>query len=212
MNLSKICFFVILSFLFFNCSVTKVSLLEKDLRIVKRDANLYLENGRNAIELDAKESDGLGIIQTESFKSGTIEIDIKGENNPGKSFVGFAFNIVDDETYEAVYFRPFNFVATEQIRKEHMVQYIYHPEYPWHKLRSERTGEFEAEISAPPDPDDWFTAIIKVTPDRVMAFLKDRSDPILNVPRLTATTSDKIGVWVGFGSSGRFDNLKVKQD
>ena len=209
MNLLKIFFLVLLSPLVITCSTSKVSLQKKDLRIVNRTASSYLEDDRNAIELDAKEGDGLGIIQTKKFTAGSIELDIKGENNPGKSFVGFAFNIIDDETFEAVYFRPFNFVASEQIRKEHMVQYIFHPEYTWRKLRSERTGEFEAEISNPPDPDDWFTARIEVTSDRVKAYLKGRPEPILDVPRLTTTKSDKIGVWVGFGSSGRFDNVRV---
>ena len=120
-----------------------------------------------------------------------------------------AFNIQNDSTYEAIYFRPFNFVAEEQIRKEHMVQYIFHPEFGWNRLRTERTGEFEAEILNPPNPDEWFAATITITPDRVQVMLPDSPGLVLDVPRLTGQGSNKIGYWVGHNSSGRFDNLKV---
>ena len=96
---------------------------------------------------------GLSILKDVSFDDGTVQIELLGENNPGRSFVGFAFNIQNDSTYEVVYFRPFNFVAEEQLRKKHMVQYIFHPEFTWKKLRETRTGEFENEIVNPPDPD-----------------------------------------------------------
>ncbi len=188
------------------------SLKLSDLDVSNRNASAYNKDGRAAIELDAKDGDGLAVLKTEEFETGTIEIDLLGENNPGKSFIGFAFNIQDDETYEGVYFRPFNFVAEEQIRKEHMVQYIFHPEYTWRKLRTEREGEFEAEIKNPPNPDGWFTAKIKITTDRVQVFMQNKSEPILDVPRLTTIKSHKIGFWVGHGSLGRFDNLKLNRN
>jgi len=71
----------------------------------------------DAVEMNAKNSDGIGIIEDVEFDKGTIEVELLGENNPGKSFIGIAFNIQNDKTYEVIYFRPFNFVAKEQIRK-----------------------------------------------------------------------------------------------
>ena len=139
-------------------------------------------------------------------------MELLGENNPGRSFIGLAFNIQDEETFEAVYFRPFNFVATEQARKDHMVQYVNHPEYTWYKLREERTMEFENEIPAPPDPDDWFKAIIKVSGTSVEVLVEGKTDPVLKVERLTSLKSDKIGLWVGNGSSGRFRNLHIHEE
>ncbi len=165
----------------------------------------------HAVEMDAKEGDGMGILKEIEFETGTIEIELLGENNPGRSFIGIAFNIVDKETFEAIYFRPFNFVATEQARKDHMVQYIYHPEYTWYKLREDRTGEFENEIPVPPDPDKWFHAKMVVSEKAVKVFVNEIAEPVLVVERLTKGTSGTIGLWAGNGSSGRFRNLVLTQ-
>jgi len=165
----------------------------------------------DAVEMDAKEGDGLGILKEIEFETGTIKIQLLGENNPGKSFIGIAFNIKDNETFEAIYFRPFNFVATEQARKDHMVQYIYHPEYTWYKLREDRTGEFENEIPVPPDPDKWFDAKIVVSEKELMVFVDKIAEPVLGVDRLAKSKSKKIGLWTGNGSSGRFRNLILSQ-
>lgn len=180
----------------------------KKIKAVNREITLYGEN-QGAVEMNAENSSGIGIIEDVKFENGSIEIELLGENNPGKSFIGIAFNIQDDQTYEAIYFRPFNFVAEEQIRKEHMVQYIFHPEFTWKKLREERTGEFENEISNPPNPDDWFKAIIHIKEKKVEVYVNDLSEPVLIVDRLTTTKSESIGIWTGYGSSGRFKNLKV---
>lgn len=179
------------------------------IRAVNRSLSLFPESP-GAVQLDAAQGDGLAILEDVIFDGGTIEVQLLGENSPGRSFVGVAFNIQDDETYEAIYFRPFNFVATEQIRRDHMVQYIYHPEYTWFKLREERTGEFENEIPSPPDPDDWFKATIVVLDKHVEVYVDDRSEPVLKVERLSSVSRGKIGLWVGNGSSGRFRNLVLE--
>ena len=182
----------------------------QDQRLEAKNRTLSaFANTPGAIELDAAEGDGLAILEDLIFDGGTIEVELLGENNPGRSFIGIAFNIQDEETFEAVYFRPFNFVATEQIRKDHMVQYIHHPEYTWFKLREERTGEFENEIPDPPDPDDWFKATVEVYDKDVFVYVEDRTEPVLKVERLAPTTRGKIGLWVGNGSSGRFRNLVI---
>jgi hypothetical protein len=162
--------------------------------------------------MNAKKSDGIGIIEDLEFDKGTIEVELLGENNPGKSFIGIAFNIQDDTTYEAIYFRPFNFVAKEQIRKDHMVQYIFHPEFTWRKLRDERTGEFEDELATPPNPEDWFKVIININEKKIEVYINELSEPVLIVDRLTSTKSKKIGICTGFGSSGRFKNLIVRDE
>lgn len=180
-----------------------------EIEAINKDIHPYKDHPE-AIEMHAANSSGIGIIKDLEFKNGIIEIDLLGENNPGKSFIGIAFNIQNEETYEAIYFRPFNFVATEQIRKDHMVQYIYHPEYTWRKLREEKTGEFEDEILNPPDPDDWFKAVIHIKKTKVVVYVNDIPEPVLSVNRLASPVSKKIGVWTGYGSSGRFKSLVIK--
>ncbi|MCP4974617.1 MAG: hypothetical protein GY931_00520 [Maribacter sp.] len=183
----------------------------KKIKVVNRVLSLYGDQ-LDAVEMNARKSDGIGILEDVEFDKGTIEVELLGENNPGKSFIGIAFNIQNDETYEAIYFRPFNFVAKEQIRKDHMVQYIFHPEFTWRKLRGERTGEFENEIATPPNPDDWFKIIININEEKVAVYVNDLSEPVLIVDRLTSSKSNKIGIWTGFGSSGRFKNLILSKD
>jgi len=184
------------------------ALEEQQIKAVNRTLSIY-EKYPEALEMNSAEGDGLAVLKEIAFESGTIEVEILGENNPGKSFIGLAFNIQDKETFEAIYFRPFNFVATEQIRKDHMVQYIHHPVYTWYKLREERTMEFENEIPSPPNPDGWFKATIKISEKHVAVFLDKTADPVLKVERLSSSKSDKIGLWVGHGSSGRFRNMVI---
>ena len=196
-------------------SQQKISLSDKfqnkKIRAVNRLISLYGEQ-QDALEMNSNNSDGIGVIEDVEFDEGIIEVELLGENNPGKSFIGIAFNIQNDTTYEVIYFRPFNFIADEQIRKDHMVQYIYHPEYTWRKLRDERTGEFEAEITKPPNPDDWFKVIIDIEDDNVKVYVNDSTQPALIVNRLTSAKSKKIGIWTGYGSSGRFRNLMLSEE
>jgi len=183
----------------------------KKIKAVNRTISLYGDQ-QDVVEMNAKNSDGIGIIEDIEFDKGIIEVELLGENNPGKSFIGIAFNIQNDKTYEVIYFRPFNFIAKEQIRKDHMVQYIFHPEFTWRKLREERTSEFESEIAIPPNPDDWFKAIIKISEEKVEVYVNDITKPVLIVDRLTSAKSTRIGIWTGFGSSGRFRNLILREE
>lgn len=179
------------------------------IKIVNRTAFVETADEKFLL-LNAKEDDGLAILKEVKFEKGSIELYLKGENNPGESFVGLAFNIQNDSTYEAVYFRPFNFVGKKQVQRDHMVQYIYHPEFPWHKLREERTGEFENELDTPPNPDDWFHVSLEIQENKIKVFVNWSEEPQLTVERLAEATSDKIGLWVGNGSRGGFKNLRIQ--
>lgn len=205
--------FLFISISFFGQQKERVDLSNKfknqKINAVNRTLSLY-DDHKDALEMNAEDADGLGILEDIEFSKGTIEVELLGENNPGKSFIGIAFNIQNEETYEVIYFRPFNFVADEQIRKDHMVQYVFHPEFTWRKLREERTGEFENEISEPPNPDAWFKARIKITNKKVEVYVDEIAEPVLSVDRLTSIRSNKIGVWAGFGSSGRYKNLVLQ--
>ncbi|MEN8228679.1 MAG: hypothetical protein ABFS38_11045 [Bacteroidota bacterium] len=183
----------------------------KKITAVNRTISLC-ENHPDAVEMNAVEGDGLGILEAIEIEKGTIEVELLGENAPGRSFIGIAFNIQDEKTYEVIYFRPFNFVAEEQIRKEHMVQYIFHPEFTWSRLREERTGEFENEIALPPDPDDWFKATLKISDKQVKVYVNEISEPVLKVDRLSGLKSQKIGLWTGNNSAGRFRNLVLHSE
>ena len=140
----------------------------------------------------------------------TIEVDLKGKDVFQKSFLGIAFHGVNDSTYDAVYFRPFNFYAKDSIRKIHAVQYISHPVFTWKKLREERNGVFEKGITAAPEPNEWFHARIEVKGNIVNVYINDRKIPVLVVSKLNNRKNGKLGLWVGDGSGGDFSNLNVE--
>lgn len=200
-----------------NCSIVvgqKNILLEEfkegKIKTINRQITIDSKIDSTALSVYKKGGAGFGMLENISFKKGTIEFDAVGENVRGGSFVGLAFNIQSDSVYEAVYFRPFNFLAKDKNRKKHMVQYIFHPEYPWFKLRKERTDEFENELETPPDPNYWFHVTLDITKKKVKVYVNNNSEPDLEVIRLAKQKSDKIGIWTGNGSRGGFKNLIIK--
>ena len=90
--------------------------------------------------------------------------------------------------------------------------YIFHPEFTWRKLREERTGEFEDEITNPPNPDKWFRVRINIDDEKVEVYVNERTEAVLTINQLTSTKSKKIGLWTGYGSSGRYRNLVLSKE
>ena len=124
--------------------------------------------------------------------------------------MGLAFNIQNDSTFEAIYFRPFNFQAEEKIRREHSVQYVFHPKNPWRYLRTNFEGQYEAEFPRQPSPDDWFSVRIAIDDKKVKVYDKESKTELLAIDRLSEQMSDKIALWVGHNSKGEFRNLKIR--
>lgn len=178
-------------------------------RVHNREAALVEEGGKKFVRLDAREKDGVAWLLDSDFKAGTIEVELRGKDQPGRSFVGIAFRGVDDTTYDAVYFRPFNFKIADPARRQRAVQYISHPTYPWEKLRTDSPGKYEQPVSPVPDPNGWFRARIAIEGDKVSMFVNDAATPTLVVTALSPARGGRIGLWVGNGSSGDFANLRV---
>ena len=65
-------------------------LKQDNIAAVNRIISKYGDHS-GAIEMNAKKSDGLGILKATEFDKGMIEVELLGENNPGKSFIGIAF-------------------------------------------------------------------------------------------------------------------------
>jgi len=190
------------------CSGTKKIILEKEhLRPINR--KIVHSNSSNSVHLNAQKGEGLAIIEHIDFTAGTIEVDLQGEDVQGRSFIGIAFNIQNDSTYEVIYFRPFNFNQKEKARREHGIQYVFHPKFPWKTLRTEHKGVYEAEFTNPPAPDDWFTIRIAINSKEITVINPNTGASLLKVNRLSESKSKKIGLWTGFNSKGGFRNLKM---
>ena len=178
-------------------------------KIVNRAAELFTENGKKAIRFNEVHDNGLMMLTGVDFSNGTIELDIKGSSKFQQSFVGIAFHGQDAKTYDAIYFRPFNFKSDDALRRSHAVQYISIPLYDWEKLRTEFPGKYENSIKQPPGPDDWFHVKIVVNGKKVTVFVNNESQASLEVEKLSNNNKGVIGLWMGNNSAGSFANLKI---
>ena len=203
--------FVIVS-LSIGCSVNaQKNELAPDLSKIG-DSGLWTLHNRelitdDVVHLDGKPGDGLLWLNESMFANGLIELDIKGKDERGKSFVGLAFHGLNDSIYDVIYFRPFNFESPD--RNGHSVQYISHPEYTWHKLRKEHPEQYENPVIPVPDPADWFHVAIIVDYPDVKVFVDNSDEPSLTIKQLSSRKEGWIGFWVGHNSEGYFRNLKI---
>jgi len=177
--------------------------------MVNRKAEPINENGKKGIRINEMPGDGLMILKGSDFSNGTIELDIKGSNKLQQSFVGFAFHGQDMKTFDAIYFRPFNFKSDDPTRRSHAVQYISMPNYDWEKLRNEFPGKYENKIEPAPGPDDWFHVQIKVNGMHISVFVNNNDKSVLEVDKLNTNNKGGYGLWVGNNSGGSFANVKI---
>ena len=155
-------------------------------------------------------STGIVWLTGVNFSNGTIEVDLRGKDIFQQSFLGIAFHGVDTLTYDAVYFRPFNFQSKDSVRKIHAVQYISEPEYPWDRLRQERNGIFEKGITPAPSPTEWFHARIVVSGSSIVVYVNNAVTPSLSITKLNIRKDGLIGIWAN-GLNGDFANLSLKK-
>lgn len=161
----------------------------------------------SSVYLTMAQNDGVAWIKGATFSEGTIELEIKGENRPGQSFVGFAFHGQDNNTYDAVYLRPFNFQNAD--RKDHSLQYISLPKYEWRTLRNAHPGKYESSLSPAPKPTDWVHVKLEIKKSHLGVYINKSDTPELTVDLINERLSGKVGLWVGNGSDGQFRNLKI---
>jgi hypothetical protein len=159
---------------------------------------------------DFSEKDTWVIVLTGiAFTDGVIEFDALGKSDPPQSnFLGVAFRVVDEKTYDAVYFRPFNFRTDDAKQIAHAVQYVSHPKYRWFDLRKDKPGQYEKPIVPAPDGDAWFHARIVIERPKVSVYVDDAKEPSLVVEELSDRKGGGIGLWMG-RQGGHFANLKI---
>ena len=178
------------------------------LRVVNRTATRIPD--RNGVRLSGASGNGVAWVEGTDFQSGTIEVDVRGRESMGQSFVGVAFHRKDDNTYEAVYVRPFNFRASDPIRKQHAVQYITMPGFDYDRLRQDFPEEFENPVDASIEPTDWVKLRVVVRGGRVQISVGPVNEAAtLEVRKLGQLYGGQVGLWVGNDSGGDFANLVV---
>ena len=180
----------------------------KGLKVFNRSVSSLSDGARKGLRLSEAPGAGVAYLEGIEFANGLIELDIRGKDVQQQSFVGVAFHGVDGKTYDAIYFRPFNFRAEDPVRRSHAVQYISSPIYMWQKLRTEHPGKYENAVNPVPDPNDWFHVRVVVASPNVSVFVGDAKEPSLVVSQLSERRKGLTGLRVdNFG--GDFANFKI---
>lgn len=162
-----------------------------------------------SVHLSARSDVGIAWIDGTDFGEGAIEIDVKGKDVFQQSFLGLAFHGQDDNTYESVYVRPFNFRATDPARRDHAVQYMTVPEFDWPRLREQFPEEFENPVNSTLSPTDWVPLRVVVRGQRVQVFVGLVANVTLEARKLGTLDRGKVGLWVGNNSDGDFKDLRI---
>jgi hypothetical protein len=178
------------------------------LRIVNREVT-PLKGDRPGVHVSERGGPGVAWIEGTDFTEGTIEIDVKGRDLQQQSFVGIAFHRQDDNTYESVYLRPFNFRTEDAARRQNAVQYMTVPEFDWPILRKSFPSEFENPVDPSVEPTGWNALRVVVAGQRVQIYVGTAKSAALDVRKLGSLGRGQVGLWVGNDSDGDFSNLRI---
>lgn len=196
---------------------------EQQPRNVKTEWITY--KGRKALRVidtappDVADGIQLVILNETEFRDGTIEIELTGEPSPmakstaPRGFVGVAFRVnldtaKDAAKYECFYLRPTNGRADDQVRRNHSIQYISYPDFPWFRLRKEFPEKYESYADVV--PGEWTKLKIEVHGDKARLYVQGAPQPALVVNDLKQTQG-KIALWVGTETIAHFANLQVSR-
>ena len=195
---------------------------EMQSRNVKTERVTY--KGRGALRVadtapaNVPDGERLVILNKTEFQDGVIEIELTGEPgaNAGegaRGFVGVAFRVSPEAAkgtlkYACFYVRPTNGRADDQVRRNHSVQYISFPDFPWQRLRKEFPEKYESYVDLV--PGEWTKVKIEVRGDKARLYVHGAQQPVLVVNDLKQGHSrGQIALWVGPGTVAHFADLRV---
>lgn len=192
------------------------------LKLVNVKAEAVTFKGRKAVRIDDAASPSLGdesrlaILAKTDFQDGVIEVELTGEPRPGagegaRGFVGIAFRVASDQSrFECIYLRPTNGRAEDQVRRNHSVQYISVPGFPWHLLRKEFPEKYESYVDLV--AGEWTKVRIEVRGDKARLFVNGIEQPTLLVNDLKQGQSKgSVALWIGPGTLAHFANLRISK-
>ena len=160
------------------------------------------------------EKESLAILKDTDFKNGVIEAEIAGAPRQGapadaRGFVGIAFRTQDQGgRFECFYVRFTNPRSDDQLRRNHSVQYISAPEYPWERLRKDTPGVYESYADL--EPGAWTKIKIVVSGTHASLHLNGADQPCLIVNDLKlGEAHGPVALWVAVDTDAYFSNLKI---
>ena len=191
------------------------------LKQVNTAAEVTTFKGRKALRVsepptNKADREDKPVILPVDFHNGTIELELAGSVATGaiagaRGFVGVAFRVADDvKKFECLYLRPANGRADDQVRRNHSVQYISYPDFPWQRLRKEETEKYEAYVDL--IPDEWIKVKIVVEGANARLYVHGNEQPTLIIHDLKKGDSrGALALWIGPGTEAHFANLRVTQ-
>lgn len=162
------------------------------------------------------QAEKLVVLNGTDFGDGEIQVWVAGAPaaagaNPGaRGFVGVMFRLSEDrKTGEAFYIRPTNGRADDQERRNHAVQYISAPDWPWERTRKETPSRYEAYADM--EPGKWVRLRIVVKGDKAQLYVNGAAQPTLIVNDLKggADRRGAVALWIGPGTIAHFSGLTV---
>ena len=173
--------------------------------------------GQNAVQViatpGASNATSYAVIKDATFRDGTIEVDLAGQPVAGapadaRGFIGIAFRLQSDGSYEYIYLRPTNGRADDQLRRNHSTQYSSYPDFDWARLRKEAPGQYESYVDL--EPGVWTKYKIEVEDRKARLYVHGAEQPCLIVNDLKLEPRQGgVALWIEPGTEGYFSNLKI---
>jgi hypothetical protein len=173
--------------------------------------------GRSAVQViatpGAANASSYAVIKDAAFRDGTIEVDLAGQPAAGagesaRGFIGIAFRLQSDGSYEYIYLRPTNGRADDQVRRNHSTQYSAYPDFDFARSRQEAPEKYESYVDL--QPGVWTKYKIEVEGRKARLYVDGAEQPCLIVNDLKHEPREGgVALWVGPGTEGYFSNLKI---
>ncbi|HWC16244.1 MAG TPA: hypothetical protein VG498_04490 [Terriglobales bacterium] len=173
--------------------------------------------GRSAVQViaapEALNATSYAVVKGVSFRDGSIEVDLAGQPAAGagvgaRGFIGIAFRIQSDGSYEYIYLRPTNGRADDQVRRNHSTQYSSYPNFDFARSRQEAPEKYESYVDL--EPGVWTNYRIDIDGRKARLFVRGAEQPCLIVNDMKLEPREGgVALWVGPGTEGYFSNLKI---
>jgi hypothetical protein len=182
--------------------------IERDLKALPFDSN--------RLEATVDEKHYAKLLGLDDFENGTIEIKMYSQiQDPSPfpaaaGFIGLYYRIAEnDSAFESIYLRPKAGRASNQMVRNHAVQYFSYPQYKFETLRKNYPpGAYEG--SAPVALKEWITMRIEVNGETAEMFINNMKYSSFIVEKMLGKVKKGgVGLYVDIATIGYFKDLKV---